>query len=87
MTVNPSSADGLGACSDAQIALLSEAKPTCPESAKIGSVSVETPVLPKPVEGSIYLGRQTTSQLLRMFSVLDDQDLGQDPGGRRSRIR
>jgi hypothetical protein len=73
MTVNPSSADGLGACSDAQIALQSEDDPTCPESSKIGTLSLETPVLTKPLEGDVYLGRQTENQLIRMFLVLKGQ--------------
>jgi hypothetical protein len=53
--VSPSSADGLAACSSAQIALSSDAEPTCPDAAKVGSVTIETPLLDSPLTGGVYL--------------------------------
>jgi len=53
--VSPSSAGGLGACSPAQIALKSTADPTCPDSSKVGTVSITTPLLDQPAQGSVYL--------------------------------
>ncbi len=53
--VNPSSADGLQGCSSAQIALASEAAPTCPDGAKIGTVQIDTPLLEEPVKGHLFL--------------------------------
>jgi hypothetical protein len=53
--VSPSSAGGLGACSPTQIALQSTADPTCPDSSKVGTVSITTPLLDQPAEGSVYL--------------------------------
>ena len=53
--VSPSSANGLGACSSVQIALKSTAEPICPDNSKLGSVTIETPLLDVPVKGSIYL--------------------------------
>jgi uncharacterized repeat protein (TIGR01451 family) len=53
--VNPASAAGLGACSPTQIGLHSKADPSCPDSSKLGSVTIDTPLLDRPVEGSIYL--------------------------------
>jgi hypothetical protein len=53
--VSPSSAHGLGACTSQEIALRSEAEPTCPGNAKVGSVTVETPLLRDPLSGSVYL--------------------------------
>ncbi|MGN6189498.1 MAG: hypothetical protein ACTHOE_11400 [Conexibacter sp.] len=53
--VNPSSADGLGACSPAQIALASDALPTCPDSSKLGTVTIDTPLIDDQVTGNIYL--------------------------------
>ncbi len=67
VSVSPSSADGLAACSSAQIGLLGtnfaepnrirfdQNDPACPESSKLGTVTIETPLLDKPVTGSIYL--------------------------------
>ena len=58
MSVSPSAADGLGACSEAQIALHSPGGASCPDSAKVGSVEIQTPALEKPLEGSVYLAQQ-----------------------------
>jgi len=53
--VNPASADGLGACSSAQIALRSSNAPSCPDSSRLGDVTIDTPLLKEAVTGNIYL--------------------------------
>jgi len=58
MTVSASSAQGLGACSLAQIGIGSNDPPTCPDSAKIGTVLIDTPVLEEDLEGVVYLAKQ-----------------------------
>jgi hypothetical protein len=65
VAVNASAADGLGSCSEAQIGLTSvnpirfnAADPTCPESSKVGTAKITTPVLADPLEGSLYLAKQ-----------------------------
>jgi uncharacterized repeat protein (TIGR01451 family) len=55
MHVSASSADGLGACSPAQIGLHSTAAPTCPDSSKVGTLEITTPLLDEHLKGSIYL--------------------------------
>jgi hypothetical protein len=55
--VNPSSADGLGGCSSDQIALRSDSEPTCPDSSKLGTVTIQTPLLDVPVTGNIFLAK------------------------------
>jgi len=58
VTVNPSLAEGIGVCSEAQYqAEKLESKPGegCPEASKLGSVIVHTPLLQEPAEGSLYL--------------------------------
>ncbi|MFL5873393.1 MAG: hypothetical protein ACJ75T_07975 [Solirubrobacterales bacterium] len=59
MTVSPSSATGLGACSLSQIGLGTNDAPACPDSAKIGKVRVETPVLADPLQGNVLLAQQS----------------------------
>ena len=79
LTVNPGSADGLGACSPAQIDLGSAASPACPESSKIGTVELETPLIAGTLEGSIYLASQNDNPfntLLAAYIVVDDADTG-----------
>jgi hypothetical protein len=59
LSVNPAAADGLVGCSEEEIALHNAMASTCPDASKIGTVSVETPLLPPhAVNGSIYLAQQ-----------------------------
>jgi hypothetical protein len=72
MSVSPSSADGLGGCSDAQIGLHALGAATCPDSSKIGTVELSTPALDDPLEGEVFLGTQKSSDpqsgdMFRMF--------------------
>jgi hypothetical protein len=59
MAVSPAAANGgLGACTPAEIGLTDAEKPSCPQSAKIATAEVETPLLEQPIEGSVYLAQQ-----------------------------
>jgi hypothetical protein len=75
VTVSPSAASGLAGCSDEQIAIGSNKEPTCPDTSNIGTVTVTSPLLAKPLSGQVYLGTQTPSQLLRLFLVVKGQGL------------
>ena len=65
MTVDPSAADGLQACSDAQFGLGSTVEPaepaSCPLASQIGTVRVTTPLLEEPLEGQVFLGEPECS--------------------------
>jgi uncharacterized repeat protein (TIGR01451 family) len=79
LTVNPSAAGGLGACSPAQIALSSASEPTCPDSSKIGTVALTTPLIAGTLSGSIYLATQYENpfhSLLAGYIVVDDPTTG-----------
>jgi hypothetical protein len=67
--VSPSSADGLGACDPAQIRLDDGTVPTCPESSKVGSVLVDTPLLDEPLSGAVYLARQRDNPFGSLLSI------------------
>jgi hypothetical protein len=58
VTVNPASANGLQACSEEEIGLDNAKEPTCPDASKIGSVEIETPLLPTVFKGSVYLAQE-----------------------------
>lgn len=53
--VSPSAAHGLGACTSQQIALRSDSEPSCPSSSRVGSVTIDTPLLRDPLSGAVYL--------------------------------
>lgn len=87
VTTNPSVASGLGACTSAQYAsahLGGEAG--CPESSKVGSVEVESPLLElerggplRVLHGSIYVAAQHDNpfnNLLTVYMIIEEPALG-----------
>jgi hypothetical protein len=81
MTISPPSADGLQACSDAQVAIGEDQAADCPEASRLGNVSVTTPLLAEPVSGGIYLGEQKSNlsgsgEMFRIFFVLKNEARG-----------
>ncbi len=61
MTINPSSVGGLGVCTDSELGLGSVQPSSCPDSSKIGTVSVKTPLLEETLEGSVFVRSQNSS--------------------------
>jgi hypothetical protein len=55
VAINPSSANGLAGCADADFAISSSAEDHCPNGSKIGTVELKTPLLKDPLAGSIFL--------------------------------
>jgi uncharacterized repeat protein (TIGR01451 family) len=81
MTINPASADGLGACSDDQLGLGNDHSVSCPDSAKIGTVMATTPVLTESLTGRVYLRSQASSDpesgdMFRLALVLENKERG-----------
>jgi hypothetical protein len=79
LTVNPSSANGLGTCSQVQIELAGPNPATCPDNSKIGSVEIDTPLLDHPLDGSVYLAAQGANKfgsLLAIYIAVDDPQSG-----------
>jgi hypothetical protein len=58
VALNPSAADGLVGCSEAQIGLNHGSPAQCPDASKVGSVEITTPLLPHPFSGGVYLAQQ-----------------------------
>lgn len=61
LVVNPSSADGLEACSDADLRLRLEGPSRCPDASKIGDVTLTTPLLDHPIGGRVVLRSQNSN--------------------------
>jgi hypothetical protein len=91
VTVNPSIGEGLGVCTPADInreTLKSEPGEGCPNSSKIGTVHVDTPLVEEGIDGSVFLAQQddpgTTAKgtenpfdsLLAFYIVLRSRNLG-----------
>ncbi|MGB7684519.1 MAG: hypothetical protein WBL45_01905, partial [Solirubrobacterales bacterium] len=59
MGINPSAANGLQTCTDAEFGKGTEAPVACPPASKIGRVTIESPPLPEgSLEGDVYVGSQ-----------------------------
>lgn len=59
MGINPSAANGLAACTDAQFGRGTRNPVSCPAASKIGTATVVTPPLPEgPLTGNVYVGEQ-----------------------------
>jgi uncharacterized repeat protein (TIGR01451 family) len=67
--VNPAAANGLAACTTAQIGLHSAGPAACPDAAKIGSVKIETPLLSSPLSGSVYQAAQSENPFGTLLGV------------------
>jgi uncharacterized repeat protein (TIGR01451 family) len=79
MSVSPSAADGLEACSPAQIGLEGNSSPSCPDASKIGTVELDTALLAGPIGGSVYLATQNQNpfgSLMALYIVVDDPITG-----------
>jgi hypothetical protein len=88
LTVDPAAGDGLAACSEAQIGWIgpshldfTEAPPACPEASKIGTLELETPLLPagEKVTGEMFLASQNENPFhatLGAYVVVHDPRLG-----------
>jgi hypothetical protein len=67
MSLSPAVAEGLTACDDAQLRVGSADPPACPESSKIGSIEIGSPLLDEPLRGDLFLGRQLAGDRYRLF--------------------
>jgi hypothetical protein len=79
LIVNPSGANGLGACSSAQIDIQSPGPAHCPDPSKVGKVEVETPLLDHPLPGAVYVATphdNPFNSLLAIYIVVEDPQTG-----------
>jgi hypothetical protein len=69
--ISPAAADGLQACDDDRVGLGSGAAPRCPDASRIGSATITSPILAKPLSGPIYLGPSSAPGRYRVYVVLE----------------
>lgn len=56
VVASPSVANGLEVCTEAQLAPTSTEAAKCPQASQIGTVTIESPLLEKPMSGQVFLG-------------------------------
>lgn len=83
MAVNPAAANGLAACTQAQLGMTNgvpdDQPARCPGASKIGSVEIVTPLLDEPLGGAIYLAKQGDNPfgtLLALYLVAESAERG-----------
>ncbi len=79
MAVNPTAAEGLDACTSAQIGIGNDDPITCPAASKVGTLEVETPLLEEALPGSLYVAKQGDNpfgSLLGLYLVIDSPRYG-----------
>jgi hypothetical protein len=77
--LNPAGADGLSSCSIEEVGLESPGPISCPESSKVGTVEIDTPLLPEPLVGAAYLAMQDANpfgSLVALYIVAEDAKAG-----------
>lgn len=70
--LNPATANGLQACTEAQFGKGTDNPIACPAASKIGDIDVDTNALDQPLEGDVYVGEPTSNDpssgnLFRIF--------------------
>jgi len=86
VSVSPSAANGLQACSNAQIALESNDPSACPLASQIGTAKVMTPLLEEALEGEVFVGEPecapctesdaSEGHIFRLFIQVHSEKLG-----------
>jgi len=75
MTISASAADGLEACSEEQVGFHREASANCPAASKLGTVTIVSPALIRPLQGSIYQRTPLPGHQFGLWLVTDDLGL------------
>jgi len=79
LSVNPSSANGLQACSPGQIDLKADDPPQCPAASMLGEVEATTPLIDHALPGEVYAATPFDNpfgSLLAIYIVVDDPRSG-----------
>jgi len=69
VAISPSVASGQSGCTLAQVSLATNDAPTCPDSSKIGTVAVKSPLLAESLQGSMVLAAQKENPFNSTYAV------------------
>jgi hypothetical protein len=81
-TTNPSIAEGLSVCSEADLqkeSAFSAPGAGCPNASKVGTIEVETPLLDETLNGSLYIAtpyENPSGSLIALYMVIKSPTLG-----------
>ncbi len=72
MVVSPGQANGLGACQASEDGVGTTGPASCPGDSKVGSVEIETPLLPDKLEGNVYVLQSNPPNLKLLVAASGD---------------
>jgi hypothetical protein len=72
MTIASGAAEGLEACSEAQVGYKTRNPSNCPDAAKIGTAEFDVPPLARTIEGAVYQRSPEPGHLFRIWLVTDE---------------
>jgi hypothetical protein len=80
VVVDPAVANGLAACTEAEVGLESDAPASCPDASKVGTVEVKTALLSNSLPGTLYLAApgdgNPFGSLFAFYLVIEDPMTG-----------
>ena len=78
MAVNATAGHGLGSCSAEQVKLKTNEPISCPDSSKVGTIEIDTPLLQETLKGSTYIARQgdVGGALIGLYLVFESKKNG-----------
>ncbi|MBB4662125.1 hypothetical protein [Conexibacter arvalis] len=81
VAISPGRARGLDVCTDEQLGEGRAEAEACPPASRIGEVRIDSPLLPDPLTGVVYMGQQrsqdpASGEMYRMFMVAHDPSSG-----------
>jgi hypothetical protein len=79
MAIDPAAANGLAACSAAQVELGGSNPPSCPPQSKLGTAEVVSPLFDHTLPGDVFLAQQRHNKfgsLLALYVAIDDPSTG-----------
>jgi hypothetical protein len=76
MAINPSAGQGLGSCSIAQAKMGTNDPHECPDSSKIGTIEIDTPIIQETLTGAMYVGKQSEApegSLIGLYLIFESK--------------
>jgi hypothetical protein len=72
LVINPGQANGLGACQFSEDGVGTVGPPSCPADSKVGTVEIESPLVPDKLEGNVYVLQSNPPDLQLLVAASGD---------------
>lgn len=76
LAISPAGANGRAACTDEELGIGTTRPVTCPSGSRVGTVSIDTPLLRSRLSGGVFIGAPKSGEPYRLFLVAEDPERG-----------